>query len=69
MKMGQYREARRQLLAMYDELFEMLSQGSAFPPDWCDRFSESLQMLMEPSLEPYYRALAPKFFDRFLPRH
>jgi hypothetical protein len=24
-------------------------------------------MLLEPALEPYYRALAPRFFDRYLP--
>lgn len=65
---GQYQELRRELLGMYDEMLELLSQKSAFAPEWCQRFGELLRLLIEPSLEPYYRALNPKFFNRFLDR-
>lgn len=67
MTIGQYKQKRQELLTLYDELFDMLAEGKPFPAEWCDRFSELLKTLMEPDLEPYYRAMAPKFFDRFLP--
>ena len=41
--------------------------GGEFTDEWTARFESLLRLLMEPSLEPYYRALAPKFFNRFLP--
>ena len=64
---GQYKEKRHQLLVMYDEMLDNLMEGKAFSPEWNEQFTELLSTLIEPSLEPYYRALAPKFFDRFLP--
>ena len=65
MTVEQYQQKRRELLEMYDQMFEMLSQNSSFSPEWCERFGQQLRTLMEPSLEPYYHALNPKFFDRF----
>jgi hypothetical protein len=47
-------------------MFELLAQKRPFPAAWIARFSELLRLLMEPALEPYYRVLAPKFFERFL---
>jgi hypothetical protein len=66
MTVGKYRELRRELLEMYDRMLELLSQKSSFSPEWSKRFSELLRILIEPSLEPYYRALNPKFCNRFL---
>ena len=63
---GQYLEKRGELLAMYDEMLETLAGGGGFSDEWTARFGALLRRLMEPSLEPYYRALAPGFFDRFL---
>ena len=65
---GEYLEKRRELLAMYDEMFDNLSQNTPFTLEWNQQFSETLRLLIEPSLEPYYRVLGGKFFDRFLPR-
>ena len=62
-----YSEKRSALLAMYDELFESLAGQSTLSMEWNARFSAALRMLVEPSLEPYYRALGEKFFERFLP--
>lgn len=62
-----YKAKRSELFALYDEMFETLSQGRSFDAEWTARFEGLLRLLMEPTLEPYYRALAPKFFDRFLP--
>ncbi|WP_013324394.1 hypothetical protein [Gloeothece verrucosa] len=61
----QYKEHRRELFAMYDEMFDNLAQGTSFSPDWCELFSQQLRLLIEPSLVPYYRALGQKFFDKF----
>lgn len=66
MTVGEYQKLRRELLGMYDQMLELLSQKTAFSPEWCQRFGELLRILIEPSLEPYYRALNPKFFNRFL---
>ena len=64
---GEYKEKRHQLLVMYDEMLDNLLEKKAFSPEWKEQFTELFRTLMEPSLEPYYHALAPKFFDRFLP--
>jgi hypothetical protein len=47
-------------------LFQHLSAGTAIPDETSKEFARLLQLLMEPSLEPYYRALAQRFFARFL---
>jgi hypothetical protein len=65
---GEYLEKRRELLAMYDEMLDNLSQNQPFTEEWNQRFSETLRLLIEPALEPYYRVLGEKFFERFLPR-
>jgi hypothetical protein len=66
MTRGQYLEKRRELLAMYDELLENLSQNNPLSPEWCTRFSKLLRLLIEPALEPYYRVLGEQFLARFL---
>lgn len=68
MTVQQYKAKRNELLTMYDEMFENLTQGHPFSAEWSARFGQLLGTLMEPPLEPYYRALSPKFFDRFLPK-
>jgi hypothetical protein len=62
-----YKRLRGELFASYDELLEFLSAGKPFPAEFTEDFERSLRLLMEPSLEPYYRALSPGFFGRFLP--
>lgn len=67
LSVSQYLERRNELLAMYDVLFNALANDEGLSPEWCTSFSNLLRQLMEPALEPYYRALGPKFFERFLP--
>ena len=62
----EYKQKRSQLLAMYDTMFESLALGNSFSEQWCNDFSQLLQLLIEPSLKPYYRDLQPKFFNRFI---
>ncbi|MBE9224111.1 hypothetical protein IQ264_01310 [Phormidium sp. LEGE 05292] len=66
---AEYQKKRQELLAMYDEMLDKLAQGGSFLPDWKTRFKELLRLLMEPPLEPYYRAIDAKFFDHFLPHY
>ncbi len=63
---GQYKEKRKELLSLYDELFEMLLEKRVVPATFRERFGQLLRLLMEPCLEPFYRSLAPKFFEHFL---
>jgi len=69
LKVEEYLKKRRELLEMYDEMLFKLSQRQSLSSEWNNRFSQLLRLLLEPSLEPYYRVLAPKFFDRFLPQN
>ncbi|MDJ0556374.1 MAG: hypothetical protein QNJ68_18435 [Microcoleaceae cyanobacterium MO_207.B10] len=62
----EYKQKRSELLAMYDKMFYWLATGSSFSEEWCSDFSQLLQLLIEPSLKPYYQDLQPKFFDRFI---
>ena len=66
LRRSEYLERRADLLALYDQLFERLEQGTAFDDAWAARFSELLGTLMEPGLLPFYRTLAPGFVGRFL---
>jgi hypothetical protein len=63
---AEYRQQVTALLTMYDEMLDTLALNGALPPFWMAQFSALLRQLLEPSLEPYYRALAPKFFERLL---
>ncbi|WP_199840142.1 hypothetical protein [Streptomyces viridochromogenes] len=67
MSVDDYRRARADLMAMYDRLLASMIDGEQLPADWVEEFSQQLRILMEPGLEPYYRALSPSFFSRFLP--
>jgi len=67
LSIGAYTERRKELLGLYDELCESLAGKGAFTAERSARFSELLRQLIEPSLEPFYRTLGPKFFERFLP--
>lgn len=62
----QYMEKRNELLSMYDELFDKMARGENPAAEWNEHFGQILQTLIEPPLEPYYRALGPNFFGRFL---
>ncbi|WP_409239120.1 hypothetical protein [Streptomyces sp. PA5.6] len=63
---GDYRAARRELLGLYDDLCESLAARTPFARG--ARFTALLRTLLEPGLEPYYRALGPDFFTHFLGR-
>jgi hypothetical protein len=66
MTVEEYQAKRHELLIMYDEMLEHLLKGQNLSPDWNQKFSQILRLMMEPDLETYYQALGAKFFGRFL---
>ena len=62
-----YAELRAELLFLYDELFNCMADLTPLPRERAERFRAVWRILMEPSLEPYYRHLAPAFTRSFLP--
>jgi hypothetical protein len=63
----QYQNLRNELLIMYDALLDTLGKQETLSAEWKTAFSLLLRTMMEPPLEPYYRALGEKFFQTFLP--
>lgn len=64
---GAYRDLRTRLFHLYDELFDGLARGRQPGSEWDGQFGSLLSLLIEPSLTPYYRQLAPNFLRRHLP--
>jgi hypothetical protein len=64
MSTGDYAKARERLLECYDGLVASLVDDSPFVE--LEEFAELLGRLVEPSLLPYFRALGPRFYERFL---
>jgi hypothetical protein len=54
------------LYRLYDQLFDGVAAGGELSPLWLRDFSELFGMLLEPSLETFYRTLAPKFCEQFV---
>jgi hypothetical protein len=63
---AEYLAHRDRLFGLYDELLDGLQAGVPFRGPAYQDFGELLRMLMEPSMERYYRSLAPKFCQEFL---
>ena len=61
-----YLTMRRQLFTCYDAVCAALSDGREPSYDTAAELSRLLRVLLEPALEPYYRALEPDFFGRYL---
>jgi hypothetical protein len=61
-----YLALRRELFERYDELCRALAAHREPSSAAADELSRLLRILLEPGLEPYYRRLAPAFFDRHL---
>ena len=67
MSVREYEAAKVELFRLYDEMFDRLDRGDSIPGEFAGGFGKLLRLLLEPPLEPFYRVLAPKFFDRFRP--
>lgn len=62
---GEYKEQRQILYSQFDHLFEALATGVTRSETDDETLRDLFSKMVEPSLLPYYRALAPKFIDRF----
>ena len=61
-----YLTARGRLFELYDEMMDALQEEKPFTEPSYGEFRSLLRTLMEPSLESYYRELAPGFCREFL---
>jgi hypothetical protein len=62
----EYLAHRDRLFGLYDELLDALAGNARFDGPSYQDFGELFRLLMEPSMERYYRSLAPKFCEEFL---
>lgn len=63
MNKDEYRDMRKSLFELYDELIECITDKKDFLGE--KEFSQTLSVLMEPSLLPMYMHIAPKFFGSY----
>jgi hypothetical protein len=61
-----YVNVRRRLCELYDEMLDALQEEKPFTEPSYGEFGALLRTLMEPSLERYYRQMAPGFCREFL---
>ena len=61
---GEYLKSRTRLLELYDVMLDDLRAERPFGER--AEFGELFQTLLDPSLEPYYRALGGRFVEQFL---
>lgn len=62
----QYKELRRELMGEYDKVANALLGNAAYGISDEKRMAELLQLLAEPSLLPFYRAIDIDFFNKYL---
>lgn len=62
----QYKEKRKRLFELYDKLIDCIFQDIPFEGENKIEFIQTLQMLMEPSLKPFYKALGNKFYSNYI---
>ena len=62
----QYKELRRELLGEYDKVANALLGNAPYSISDEKRMAELLQLLAEPSLLPFYRAIDTDFYNKYL---
>lgn len=62
----EYDAKRAELFTYYDKLANSLVSGTEFTKEDDDTLREMLQMLVEPSLLPIYKALDKDFYEKYL---
>lgn len=66
MKVSEYKQLKKELMGMYDEMFETILNNDEFNQEWEAKFSHLLNTIIEPTLTKYYMAMGEKFFGHFL---
>ncbi len=62
----QYKELRRELMGEYDKVANALLGNAAYGISDEKRMAELLQLLVEPSLLPFYRVIDTDFYNKYL---
>lgn len=62
----EYKAHKEALYALLDRLTAYLGGEGAFSGEDEKKLSELFTMLTEPPLHPFYRAMAPQFYQRFI---
>ncbi len=62
----QYKELRRELMGEYDKVANALLGDATYGISDEKRMAELLQLLAEPSLLPFYRAIDADFYNKYL---
>lgn len=63
---GQYRQKREELYSMYDKLIAFLQDDAEYTQQDESEFTTLLNIILEPSLVPIYRALGDEFATKFI---
>lgn len=66
MKKDEYRALRDELLDQYDKVAAALLEGAEYTEADEAHMRELMQIILEPSLYPIYRALDQDFYDKYL---
>lgn len=61
----QYKELRRELMEEYDKVANTILCNAAYGSSDEKRMAELLQLLAEPSLRPFYRAIDADFYNKY----
>ncbi|MGN0551029.1 MAG: hypothetical protein ACI4I4_04210 [Acutalibacteraceae bacterium] len=61
----EYREKRAELLSMYDKAEGAILYGEEYTDDDFESFRELLNIMLEPSLKPIYKALDADFYNTY----
>ena len=59
-----YKEKKNELFAKYDEVIKAILNKTSYPH--AKEFKDLLNMMIEPSVKPIYKAIDKKFYDSFL---
>lgn len=62
----QYKKLRGELMGEYDKVANALLENAAYDRSDEKRMAELLQLLVEPSLLPFYRAIDVDFYNKYL---
>ena len=63
---GEYEEKRRDLLDLYDHLIFALFNSEEPSYELINKFTIAINIMIEPSLKPFYRRLDVDFYNKFL---
>ena len=61
-----YRQMKTELFDVLNRLIAYLGDEGEFTQKDEEKLSQLYSMITEPSLHPFYKAISPKFFERYI---